>query len=205
MSAARGDAVVAAVDLGATSGRVMLGHVGRNHLSIQQVVRFANGPAALPNGLHWNIQGLYRNMLEGLCDAAKSVPELRSIGIDSWAVDYALLRGGRILGEPFHYRDERNNAGVEHVHEKVAFADLYARNGLQFLPFNTLYQLATEDRALLNQSERMLLIPDLLTYWLTGQMVAERTNASTTGLLDISTGEWDTEIGRASCRERVEG
>ncbi|WP_084105751.1 rhamnulokinase family protein [Demequina sp. NBRC 110056] len=187
-------AAVAAVDLGATSGRVMVGHVGPGELRIRQVARFANGPVALPDGLHWNVQGLYRAALDGLRDARTWEKDVASIGIDSWAVDYALLRGGRTLGEPFHYRDARNEAAVERVHTRVDFHDLYARNGLQFLPFNTVYQLGAEDPAVLAAADAMLLVPDLLAYWLTGRQVAERTNASTTGLLDVATRAWDLPL-----------
>jgi rhamnulokinase len=171
---------VAAIDLGASSGRVMLGHVGHNELSIRSVARFANSPVRTIDGLHWNILDLYRGALGGLRAAVRDDPELLGVAVDSWAVDYALLRGERMLGNPFHYRDDRTAAGVETVHAVVPPAELYGRNGLQILPFNTLYQLAADQ---LDGADSMLLIPDLLTYWLSGVKVAERTNASTTGLL----------------------
>lgn len=189
---------MAAVDLGASSGRVMLGRVGPNELSVHPAARFANNPVAAIDGLHWNILELYRQVLAGLNAAIRQEPALASIGIDSWAVDYALLRGDRMLANPYHYRDHRTGAGVAATHALIAPAEIYAHNGLQFLPFNTLYQLSA-DRLVgdLEVAESMLLIPDLLTYWLTGRKVAERTNASTTGLLDIHTGRWnDTLIAR---------
>ncbi|MCY7326217.1 MAG: rhamnulokinase [Microbacteriaceae bacterium] len=183
---------VAAVDLGATSGRVMLGYVGHNELSIRPVARFPNTPVREAGGLHWNIPELYRSVLAGLAAAAREEPGLGSIGIDTWAVDYALLRDGRMLGTPFHYRDERTAAGVEATHALVSARELYAANGLQHLRFNTLFQLAADRKAgTLDSADRMLLIPDLLGYWLTGRQVAERTNASTTGLLHLSTRDWD--------------
>lgn len=186
---------VAAIDLGATSGRVMLGRVAPGELHLEQVARFGNGPVRLASGLHWNLTGLYQAALTGLADAVRAVPETASVGIDSWAVDYALLRGERMLGEPFHYRDDRTAAGVDAVHAVRPFAELYRRNGLQFLPFNTLYQLAAErDAGLLGLAERMLLVPDALAFQLSGAQVAERTNASTTGLLRVADGEWDTEL-----------
>ncbi|MFV0634093.1 rhamnulokinase [Demequina sp.] len=188
---------VSAIDLGATSGRVMVGRVGADTLSLEQVARFPNGPVALPDGLHWDVQALYRAALGGLRTAADAGVELASIGIDSWAVDYALLRHGRTLGEPFHYRDTRTARGVEAVHAKVNFPSLYARNGLQFLAFNTAYQLAAEDPGVLAAADRLLLVPDLLAYYLTGAQVAERTNASTTGLLDVATREWDLALVEA--------
>lgn len=185
----------AAVDLGASSGRVVTGRIGPDTLELHETARFDNGAVPLPDGLHWNIVGLYSQALNGLAAAAHHTRDdggLASVGIDSWAVDYGLLRGSSLLGTPFHYRDERTSRGVEAVHAKTAFDELYARNGLQFLPFNTLYQLAAED--LLDDAEKLLLLPDLLGYWLTGQMAAETTNASTTGLLNVATQEWDTEL-----------
>ncbi|KQQ93058.1 carbohydrate kinase [Leifsonia sp. Leaf325] len=190
---------VAAIDLGATSGRVILGDVGPNELRMQQLARFPNLPVSTPGGLHWNIGELYRSALVGLTTAFRQEPRLASIGVDSWAVDYALLHEGRMLSEPFHYRDTRTAAGVKATHAIVPFAELYRRNGLQFLPFNTVYQLMAEtdsDHGIgcLTRADSMLLVPDLLTFWLTGERIAERTNASTTGLLDVVTGEWDTAL-----------
>ncbi|HEY0642865.1 MAG TPA: rhamnulokinase family protein, partial [Nocardioides sp.] len=190
----RGTVHVAAVDLGASSGRVMLGEVGPDRLRLTAAERFANGPVRGDDGLHWDVSGLHRHALDGLRAAAAAAPAgLASVGIDSWAVDYGLLRGGRLLAEPFHYRDEhRNEVGPRRVHERVPQPDLYARTGLQFLPFNTVYQLAADDR--LTEADRLLLVPDLLAFWLTGAEVAERTNASTTGLLDVRTGTWDESL-----------
>ncbi|MCU1475442.1 MAG: rhamnulokinase [Subtercola sp.] len=244
MSAQRGG-TVAAVDLGATSGRVMVGNVGPRTLELRAVARFPNTPVRVlehagtgpdPDrarfegagddsagatsttdgtgtrgindtdgtdgtdgtaryGLHWNILELYRNVQGGLRAAVHDEPGIASIGLDSWAVDYALLRGGRMLGTPYNYRDDRTAAGVEAVRQHISAEELYARNGLQHLPFNTVYQLAA-DRASgdLATADRMLLIPDLLGYWLTGQLRAEITNASTTGLLDPNARQWDTEL-----------
>ena len=191
-------AAVAAVDLGATSGRVMLGHVGHNELSVRPVARFPNTPVRTIDGLHWNILELYRNVVAGLGAAVREEPSIASVAVDSWAVDYALMRGGRMLGTPYHYRDDRNHAAVEETHALVGPDELYAANGLQFLPFNTLYQLAADRSAgVLELADGFLLIPDLINYWLTGRQVAEQTNASTTGLLSISSGDWDHAlIGR---------
>src|SRR5687768_2563875 len=134
---------VAAIDLGASSGRVMVGDVGPQHLELRAVARFANEAVRSPDGLHWDPLELYRQALLGLWTAVSTSPDgLRSVAVDSWAVDYALMRDDRMLGTPFHYRDERTAAGVERIHARVRPEELYARNGLQFLPFNTLYQLA---------------------------------------------------------------
>ncbi|HWR85804.1 MAG TPA: rhamnulokinase family protein [Rhodoglobus sp.] len=184
---------VAAVDLGATSGRVMLGHVGHDQLSIRMVSRFPNGPVRTADGeLRWALTELLEHVLDGLTAAVREQPDVASLGVDSWAVDYALLQGGRMLGEPFHYRDERNHAAVERVHALVPPEQLYAANGLQHLPFNTVFQLAAERH--LDVADALLLIPDLIAYRLTGRMVAERSNASTTGLLSVTTGDWDAAL-----------
>jgi len=186
---------VAAIDLGATSGRVMVGQVGRDELAIRQVARFYNGAVREADGLHWNTKSLYAYALEGLRAANAWDSAIASVAVDSWAVDYALLRGEAVRGEPFHYRDERTARGVERVHAAVPFAELYARNGLQFLPFTTLYQLASES-APLDDGTCMLLIPDLMGFYLTGNRLAETTNASTTGLLNVNTRQWDTDLMR---------
>ncbi|MEV0358163.1 rhamnulokinase family protein [Nocardia sp. NPDC050697] len=189
---------VAAVDLGATSGRVMLARVGPGRIEMRQVARFGNDPLPLWHGdrsaLHWDLPGLYREVGRGLAEAARLEPGLLGAGIDSWAVDYGLLHRGAPLNLPYHYRDTRTAAGVAAVHAVVDQAELYRRNGLQFLPFTTVYQLAAERLAgTLELADVALLVPDLLGYWLTGARVTERTNASTTGLLGLD-GAWDTEL-----------
>ena len=186
---------VAAVDLGATSGRVMLGYIGHNELSLRPVARFANGAVATPDGLRWNVTALYDRVLLGLDAAIREEPQVQSIGVDSWAVDYALLSGERMLAEPFHYRDERNLPAVAVVHELMSAADIYRANGLQHLSFNTLFQL-TADRlsGSFEEADGLLLIPDLLGFWLTGVRAAELTNASTTGLLNVTTRRWDDAL-----------
>lgn len=188
--------LVAAVDLGASSGRVMVGRVAPRELELTEVHRFPNEPVRLPDGLHWDILRLYAGVLAGLREAARAADDLVSIGIDTWGVDYGLLdQAGMLLGDPFHYRDERTAASIGSVHEVVTPAALYARTGLQFLPFNTIYQLAAaRGTSILEVASTMLLIPDLLGYWLTGERVAEVTNASTTGLLDVHRRTWDTDL-----------
>ncbi len=188
--------LVAAVDLGASSGRVMVGRVAPNELELTEVHRFSNDPVRLPDGLHWDILRLYREVLVGLREAARAADSLVSIGVDSWGVDHGLLdQDGTLLGDPYHYRDDRTAASVDAVHAIVSPADLYARTGLQFLPFNTIYQLAAARRTSVFELARtMLLIPDLIGYWLSGVRVAEVTNASTTGLLDVHRRTWDEDL-----------
>jgi len=170
----------AAVDLGATSGRVVVGSVTSESLVLQEVHRFPNGPVQHADGLHWDVSELYRSAVEGLTLAG----ELDSIGVDSWAIDYGLLADGQLLHEPFCYRDAR----TDDVRLDVSRRELFELCGLQHLPFTTVYQLAAEKR--LADADAMLLIPDLLTYWLTGSRGCELTNASTTGLLDVRTRSW---------------
>lgn len=184
---------VAAIDLGATSGRVVLARFESNRLQLEVINRFANQPLQLPSGLHWNLPALFQGSLDGLGLALSHNSDVLSVGVDSWAIDYGLLHRGRLLGLPYHYRDARSHKGVELVHGQIPFGELYQRNGLQFLHFNTLYQLATEEE-LLDAADGLLLIPDLISYWLTGARGAEVTNASTTGLLGVHARRWDTAV-----------
>ncbi|MGQ4479912.1 rhamnulokinase [Streptomyces sp. SAS_276] len=185
--------VYAAVDLGASSGRVMVGRVGPDSLELTEAHRFPNRPVRTPEGLRWDILALYAGVLDGLRAAG---PALDSVGIDSWAVDYGLLDAdGALLGNPVHYRDARTEGVAEKVWATVPAGELYASTGLQYAPFNTLYQLtAARDSAQLASAERLLLIPDLLSYWLTGEQGTELTNASTTQLVDPRTREWSYDI-----------
>jgi rhamnulokinase len=191
---------VAAVDLGASSGRVVLGRVGPGSLQLEELHRFPNEPVALPDALHWDALGLYREVLVGLGRAAHAEPELRSVGIDGWGIDYGLLDAeGRLLGNPYAYRDPRVTRGVDHVHARLPAERLYERTGLQFLPFNTIYQLAASlGTPELASAATMLLVPDLIGYWLSGVRVAEATNASTTGLFDVTTRDWATDLVEAA-------
>lgn len=157
----------AAVDLGASSGRVMLGRVEDGTVRLDEIARFENRPVRLNGSLHWNILDLYQGVLDGVRALVQQLDgeTLTSIGIDTWAVDYALLGAdGAIVGIPFHYRDSRTDG--DH-------ADLFSVNGIAQLPFNTVYQLLAETADRLGGAERMLMIPDLLAYWLTGVAVGE--------------------------------
>jgi rhamnulokinase len=150
-------------------------------IELTQVHRFPNRPVRVAGTLHWDILALYRGVLDGLRAAGPA----ESVGIDSWAIDYGLLdAAGRLIGNPVHYRDARTNRFTARV-------DPYEVTGLQFLQFNTVNQLLTER---LDQAETMLLIPDLLGYWLTGAIGAERTNVSTTGLYDVTRREWAWDL-----------
>ncbi|MEU6283070.1 rhamnulokinase family protein [Streptomyces sp. NPDC047028] len=178
----------AAVDLGASSGRVMVGRVGYGALELSEAHRFPNRPVQVAEGLRWDVLGLYAGVLDGL----RAAGQVDSVGIDSWAVDHGLLDAdGALLGNPAHYRDARTEGVAEKVWATVPAEELYAATGVQYAPFNTLYQLvAARSSAQFAQARRLLLIPDLLTYWLTGEQGTELTNASTTQLVDPRTGDW---------------
>ncbi|MFC7329651.1 rhamnulokinase [Marinactinospora rubrisoli] len=184
----------AAVDLGASSGRVVVGRVGPGVLRLTEVHRFRNEPVRLPDGLHWDVTGLFREVLHGLAAAAPARPV--TVGVDSWAVDYGLLdASGTLLGVPYHYRDSRTDEVAPRVVAAAGADALYAANGLQYLPFNTIFQLAAAaGTAQLAAARTLLLVPDLMGYWLTGERGAELTNASTTGLLDAGTRTWSADL-----------
>lgn len=188
--------VFAAVDIGASSGRVILGSVSGGSPRLTTVHRFPNGAQFLGGALRWDIDALFAEVVVGLRLAASAAAEsglrIAGIGIDTWAVDYGLVDDGGILRHlPFSYRDTRTRATVDVVHRTLPPETLYDRTGLQFLPFTTVYQLAAE-RSL--DGVQALLIPDLLAYRLTGERRTEATNASTTGLLDARTGTWAEDL-----------
>lgn len=187
-----GSVAVAAVDLGASSGRVMTARVGAGRLELTQAHRFANDPVEVGGTLHWDILSLYRGVLAGL----RAAGPVSSAGIDAWAVDYGLIdTTGALLGNPVHYRDSRTDGVLASVADRLGEARLYATTGLQQLPFNTLYQLAAAaDTPQLAAAHRLLLIPDLIGYWLTGEVGAELTNASTTQLYDLRRRAWASDL-----------
>jgi rhamnulokinase len=179
----------AAVDLGAESGRVVLGRLDGERVTLSVAHRFENRPLALPDGLRWNLLTLFAEALAGL---RRLDAPLRGIAVDAWGVDYALLDGaGRVLGLPFHYRDARTDGMIDRAHQRVPRAELYDVTGIQTMPINTVFQLlADEGTPALAAAERIALVPDLLAYWLCGAFANEITNASTTGLLDARSGRW---------------
>ncbi|MBB3083805.1 rhamnulokinase [Geodermatophilus sabuli] len=186
----------AAVDLGASSGRVIAARVGPGRLELTEAYRFPNRPVRTGGTLHWDVLGLYAGVLDGLRAAGRAAGRLAGVGIDSWAVDVGLLDAdGALLGNPLHYRDARHATAVPAVHAVVPPEQLYRTTGLQHLPFNTVFQLAAaRGTAQLAAARTALLVPDLLAYWLTGSVGAEVTNASTTGLLDATSREWAGEL-----------
>ncbi len=188
-----------AADLGAGSGRVIAAHFDGQRLELEEIARFPNEAVELPDGLHWDIVGLYRNVLAGFGTALDRWPgAIMSAGIDTWGVDYALLGSdGGLLGLPFAYRDKRTDGMMERVRGLVDDAALYAETGIQRLFFNTLYQLAAARErhpTLLDSAHCLLFLPDLLNYWMTGRQAVERTIASTSQLYNPRSRGWATPL-----------
>ena len=187
---------VIAVDLGATSGRVVLATFVEGRVSLDEVHRFSTAARQSDDGLRLDVAALFDEIQAGIGRAMEAAPHgVAALGIDCWAVDYGLIGDDGLLELPFNYRDPRTETGRALVRERISEAELYSRVGLQDVPFNTVNQLADDlASGRLERATRFLMLPDLLGYWLTGREVAERTNASTTALLDPRTGQWDWEL-----------
>lgn len=183
-----------AFDLGAESGRAVLGRLSDEGLTWEEVHRFPNQGVRVFDHLYWDVLRLYDEIKSGIGKAARVAPQLASLGIDSWAVDFGLIgRSGQLLGGVHHYRDPRTDGVMERVWEIIPKETLYQHTGVQFLPFNTLYQLYAlkqQEPALLDGAHRLAMIGELFTYFLTGEVVAEFTNASTTQLLHPQSRTW---------------
>jgi rhamnulokinase len=187
---------IVAVDLGASSGRVYVADVAADHFSLAEAGRFTNGAVQLGDRLYWDILALHRGVVDSLTQANRG-GTISSIGVDSWAVDYGLVRkDGTLLSNPACYRDARTKSSIQRARELVGQDELFRRTGIAHQPFNTVFQLmADRDVGNLAGAPRALLIPDLLNYFLTGNMATEVTNASTTQLLSVN-GEWDEGLFR---------
>ena len=176
----------------------MLARFDGRRLSLEEAHRFPNRPVTLHGHRFWNILGLWDEILTGLRKARQVAGTLDSIGVDTWAVDYGLVdAGGFLLGQPYHYRDHRTDGVMEQIFARVPRDVLYQRTGIQFLPFNTLFQLYAHERMQpgeLAHAHRLLMIPDLLHNWLCGSLVTERTNATTTQCWDPIAGSWVTDV-----------
>jgi len=187
-----------AIDLGAESGRVIAGTLDSGRVQLEELHRFPNAPVRTPDGLHWDALRLYQEALVGVRAAGQRYgQDLTGIGVDAWAVDYGLLdAAGRLLGNPHHYRDARTDGVREAASRVVPAAEQYARTGIAQLPFNTLYQLVAQrrdgDRAL-ELAQSLLMMPDLLHYWLSSERATEYTNATSTGMLGVD-GAWATDM-----------
>lgn len=188
-----------AADLGAGSGRVIAARTDGRKLELEEIHRFANPGTDLPGGSFWNIVGLYREILEGLrIGVERHGDSVVSIGIDTWGCDHALLGpGGGLLGMPHQYRDPRFEGMAERMHGLMPEAEIYARTGIKTNFYNSSLHLLAEvagNNPALGIAERLLFVPDLLAYWLTGRQAVERTIASTSQLLDPRSGGWAWEV-----------
>jgi rhamnulokinase len=185
-----------ALDLGAESGRAILARLHSGVLTTQEIHRFKNEPVEYGGTLHWDVTRLWLEVRKAILSLEEM--ELAGIGVDAWGVDYALLgERGELLQNPYHYRDARTNGVMQEVFRKVTKEEIYSATGIQFMPINTLYQLYAARRdtpALLKAAQRLVTIPDLFHYWLTGNAVCEFTNATTTQLVNPVTRTWATEL-----------
>ena len=182
-----------AIDIGASSGRHILGHIENHKMILEEIYRFPNGMKSKDNHLIWNTDGLFLHILNGMkkCKEKNIIPY--SMGIDTWAVDYALLdSNGNRIQDVYGYRDTRTEQVDQKVYEMITEEDLYSRTGIQKQNFNTIYQLMAEDN--LGKADCMLLLPDYFHYLLTGKKVTEYTNATTTQLVSPTTKNWDEEL-----------
>ena len=188
--------IALAIDLGASSGKAVAGRFDGERLRVEDVHRFANDPVRVTGRLHWDILRLLHELKQGIRAAQSAgLGDLCSLGIDAWGLDFGLIdRNGELLGNPYHYRDERWPVAMEEVLDLVPRTEIYARTGIQFMPVNTLYQLYAVQQAnasMVDRADALLMIPDLLRYFLSGERTSECTDASTTQFLGIATVEWD--------------
>src|SRR5690625_1829529 len=184
-----------AVDIGAASGRLVVGKHSDNKLTIEEIHRFSNGFTEENQILYCDIEHLLNEILVGLERVKEAGHDQCTIGIDTWAVDYVLLnKQGDKLKEVVSYRDDRTENSIATVTESISKEKIYDITGIQFLPFNTIYQLYEEDKDILNQTDKILIVPDYLNYRLTGKVKMETTNASTTQLLDISSRDFSKSL-----------
>lgn len=190
-------ATMAAVDLGAQSGRVAVGRFDGSRLAVSEAHRFANEPVEVAGRLRWDIDRLRRDTLDGLRAAARETT-LDSVAVDSWGVDFGLLdRSGALVENPVHYRDARRTAAAPEAFARVPARELYERTGIQLLPINTVFELAAmaaDGDPALESADVLLLIPDLFHHWLCGSRTSEFTNATTTQCFDPARGGWATGL-----------
>jgi rhamnulokinase len=187
-----------AVDLGAESGRVIAGVFGGERIELEEIHRFPNVPVRTPDGLHWDTLGIYREILAGLRRAGDlHAGDVDGIGVDSWGVDYGLIdSAGRLLGNPYHYRDARTDGMPAESAKIVPASEQFERTGIAQLQFNTVYQLMAAVRAhdhTIDLAQHLLMMPDLMHYWLCGEQACEETNGSTSGALGID-GAWARDM-----------
>jgi rhamnulokinase len=188
-----------AIDLGAESGRTILGTLDQSRLTLEELHRFLNEPVRLPDGLYWDSFRLFHNICEGLRVAGRERKiALDGIGVDTWGVDYGLIdRHGELVVNPRHYRDARNSGMMERTFQEVPRETIFEQTGLQFMNLNSLYQIHAVKLAgspALEAADRLLFMPDLLNYWLSGVKANELTIASTSQFYDPARQRWATEL-----------
>ena len=188
-----------AVDLGAESGRVMLGTVSDSKLDLEEIQRFGNGPVEQAGSLRWDFGKLFSNIKDGIAKAVKAADgKVAGIGVDSWGVDFGLIdENGELIEDPYHYRDSRTEGMIEKASEIMGGRNLYDNTGIQFMPFNTLYQLLaakTSRPELLEKADKLIFIADLVSYYLCGETFTEYSLASTSQLMDMGTKQWSKEV-----------
>ena len=191
-----------AIDLGAESGRAIVGTLAEGKLALEEVHRFPHEIVRLPTGLHWDVTHLWREIVEGLRKAAAWAGDhkakLVSVGVDTWGVDWALIGpSGELIGLPHAYRDPRNRQAYDQAVDRLGEDLIYQSTGIQFMEINSLYSLyaqCSQGRELIDASDRLLFMPDLFHYWLSGEMATEATIASTSQMVDCHSGEWATEL-----------
>ena len=186
-----------AIDIGASSGRHIVGWKEDGELKTEEVYRFPNGVVEQDGHLTWDIDALEKHVRTGIDEAMKVYPEIGSLSVDTWGVDYVLMKGGEPVLPCYAYRDSRTETAIPKVHEQMSFSELYRRTGIQFQPFNTIYQLYADKLAgRLEEADSFLMIPEYLMYRLSGAESHEYTNATTGGMVSAETGEYDPEIIR---------
>lgn len=185
-----------AIDIGASSGRLIVGYLlSKQEIATIETYRFSNFCDGSGDTLTWDIERIFNEILTGLTKTFAMFPKIESLAIDTWGVDYALLNGDQLITPVYAYRSNRTLAAIEEVETKISFSNLYERTGCQFQKFNSIYQLVTDLNAgRLEKATDFLMIPEYLTYLLTGQKVKEYTNASTAGLLNLTKKDYDQTI-----------
>ena len=188
-----------AIDLGAESGRTIVGTLNDGHLSLIETDRFTNSPVHSHDGLRWDVLHLWSDIKAGIAtSSAKFNKKLDGIGLDTWGVDFALLdKNGSLLSNPFHYRDTRTDGMLDEAFSRMTRADIFNNTGIQFMQINTLYQLlamSIQKSPLFDVAKTFLTIPDLFNYWLSGEITNEFTNATTTQCFDPRKRDWSTKI-----------
>jgi len=183
-----------AIDLGAESGRTIVGSLADGKLTLSETYRFPNGPVRLNDGLHWDVLRLWSDIKDGISKSKT----IESIGLDTWAIDFGLLdKNNSLLSNPFHYRDTRTDNMLEAAFKRMPRADIFSNTGIQFMQINTLYQLLAlveQKSPLFDIAKIFVTIPDLFNYWLTGELTNEFTNATTTQCFDPRKRDWSTSL-----------